>query len=177
MSLQITLTFMKPEIAIIVAMDDKRGIGKDGTLPWPRMPEDMLRFRELTVGHPVIMGRKTYESIPPKFRPLPDRPNIVITRELGKSIPKCHTAHSLGEAIQLAEMLSTDRICIIGGGEVYKEALPLADVLYLTKIEGDFNADTFFPEYGDSFPIKNGMKTSSYKGINYTFENLIKDSD
>nr|AIA17104.1 Dihydrofolate reductase [uncultured bacterium] len=163
-----------PEIAIIVAMDQKRGIGNDGKLPWPRIPEDMARFKELTVGHPVIMGRKTYESLPPKYRPLPDRPNIVLTRELGLSIPRCYTSHSISEALQLGELLDSKRICVIGGGEIYKKALPLADVLYLTNIDADFEADTFFPEFSDQFSIELKSRASHHNGLQYSFEDLAR---
>ncbi len=168
----------KPEIAIIVAMDDKRGIGKDGNLPWPKIPQDMARFRALTVGHPVIMGRKTFESLPLEYRPLPNRTNIVITRELGRSFPKAHSEHSLADAIPFAQMFDSERICIIGGGEIYQAALPLADKLYLTHVHGDFNADTFFPEgYEEQFPVQQNTKKSSHEGLSYTFLDLVKRED
>jgi dihydrofolate reductase len=162
------------EIAIVVAMDSKGGIGKEGKLPWPRLPKDMARFKDLTTPHPVLMGRKTYDSLPPNFQPLPQRPNIVITRELGRNFPRAHTSHSLGEALQLAQMLDSTRICIIGGSEIYGQALSLADVLYLTRIEGDFDADTFFPEFEYQFPNVLRSESLTHNGINYTFEDRFR---
>lgn len=167
---------MKPEIIIVVAMDEKRGIGKDGKLPWPRIPEDIQRFKDETLGNPVIMGRKTYESIPQKFRPLPDRQNIVITRNIDLELPGCNIAHSLAEAIDIATSSNPRRISIIGGGEVYRSALAIADTLYLTQIEGDFDADTFFPEYKNQFPYLLKERRSEYQGLNYSFVDLTRNN-
>ncbi len=141
------------KISIIAAMDSKRGIGKDNKLPWS-IKEDMERFRSLTRGHPVIMGRKTFESIIGyRGKPLPDRINIVITHSV--SLARSHLAsvvitHSLLEAIEIAQKSpGADEIFIIGGGQIYKEALDkdYVNKLYLTIVEGDFGADTFFPDY------------------------------
>jgi dihydrofolate reductase len=164
-----------PEIAIVVAMDQKKGIGKNGQLPWPRIPEDMQRFKEETGTHPVIMGRKTYESLPLKYRPLPGRQNIVITRNPEVKYDGVLMAHSLEEAIRIAKPLDEHRICIVGGGEIYKEALSLTDILLLTKIEGDFDADTFFPEYLEQF-TQTKLVTSEFNGLKYSFQDLVRDS-
>lgn len=163
------------EIVAVVAMDEKRGIGKDGDIPWRgKIPEDRDRFIDLTMGHPVIMGRKTYDSIRPKYRPLAGRENIVVTRREDAEFPGCLVAHSLEEAVEMALAKDSERACIIGGGEIYQAALPLVKVLYLTHVEGDFNCDTFFPEYQDQFLYQRSVLKSSYQGINYTFEDLAK---
>jgi len=131
------------KISLIVALDDKNGIGKDGGMPW-NIPSDLKRFKKITEGHPVIMGRKTFESI---GKPLPKRTNIIITRNNFKQ-KDLIIKHSLKEAIEEAKKASgSDEVFIVGGGQVFKEAIVLADKIYLTKIEGDYNADTFFPNY------------------------------
>lgn len=130
-------------VSLIVALDDKNGIGKDGKMPWD-VPSDLKRFKELTLNHPVIMGRKTFESIP---RPLPGRTNIVITRNHFEQKDTI-TTNSLENAIEQAKKSpGFDEVFIIGGGQIFKEAINIADKIYLTKIEGDFGADTFFPDY------------------------------
>jgi dihydrofolate reductase len=131
-------------ISIISAIaEGNRAIGKDNALLW-HIPEDMKRFRELTTGHAVIMGQKTYESI---GRPLPNRTNIVLSKDASLVIPGCTVCHSLEEALSEAEKASPEESFVIGGGMVYLAALPLADRLYLTVVKGVFEGDTFFPEY------------------------------
>lgn len=127
-------------LSIIAGIGDNRELGKNNTLLW-HIPEDMKRFKTLTTGHTVIMGRKTYESI---GKPLPNRTNIVITSEKEFLAPGCIITHSLDEAIQKSHDTET---FIIGGASVYAQALPIADKLYLTKVKGTFDADTFFPDY------------------------------
>lgn len=126
-------------LSIIAAVSKNWVIGKDGKLPW-RLPEDLKRFKELTTGHPIIMGRKTYESI---GRPLPYRRNIVITRDMNYEAPECLVVHSVEEALDAANPVN--EVFCIGGEEIYKEFLPLADKIYLTKINKDFDGDAFFP--------------------------------
>lgn len=131
-------------VAFIVAMDENRLIGRDGGLPW-RLPDDMRWFRRHTLGKPCIMGRKTYESLPERFRPLPDRPNIVVTRERDYAAPGATVVHSLDEA--LAAAAGAPEIMIVGGGEVFRELLPRADRLYLTLVEASEKGDVYFPAY------------------------------
>lgn len=131
-------------ISFIVAMDENRLIGRDGQLPW-RLPDDMRWFREHTVGKPCIMGRKTYESLPDRFRPLPDRPNIVVTRNMAYAAPGATVVHSLAEALAIAG--DAPEIIIVGGGEIFAELLPQADRLYLTLVETAGEGDVYFPEY------------------------------
>lgn len=137
------------EISIVVAMDEQRGIGKNGRLPWPRIPEDMRRFRDLTIGHPVIMGRKTWDSLDERYKPLPQRLNIIVTRNDGLVTEGAKIARSLEAAITMAQLVKEREIFIIGGGQIYEGALPLVNKLHLTIVRGDFGADTFFPDYSD----------------------------
>lgn len=135
-------------ISLIVAMDCNGLIGAWGDLPW-RLPADMRRFRALTMGKPVIMGRKTYESIPPQFRPLPGRHNIVLTGNRAYQAEGCTVAHSVADALAAAG--ACDEIMIGGGARLYEQLLPQAGRLYLTIIEAEFEGDTYFPSfnYGD----------------------------
>ena len=131
-------------ISIIVAIGTNRVIGKDNNLPW-RIPDDLKRFKELTSGHPVIMGRKTWESLPEKFRPLPGRTNIVVTRNADYKAEGVMVTDSFSSALSAAERADgANEIFIIGGGEIYKEALTSADRLYLTLVEDETLGDTFF---------------------------------
>lgn len=129
---------MQPHLTIVVATDARHGIGINNTLPW-RLPEDLAHFKRTTLGHPVIMGRKTFDSI---GRPLPNRRNIVITRNAGWHHDGVETAPSVDAAIQL---LGDAPGFIIGGAQIFAEALPHTDRLIVTKINKTFNCDTFFP--------------------------------
>ena len=127
-------------ISIIAAMSRNRVIGDKGGVPW-RLPADVRRFRALTTGHSLIMGRKTFESI---GRPLPERINIVVTRQPDYRAEGCLVAPSLEAALLLAE--PADEVFICGGTEIYQQALPFAGKLYLTFLEQDFSGDAYFPE-------------------------------
>lgn len=130
---------------MIAAIAEKnRAIGKDNTLLWS-IPEDMRRFRTLTTGHAIVMGQRTYESI---GRPLPERTNIVLTQNKTFQAPGCVICYSLEGALSVAREHEQEEVFIIGGGSVYAQFLPYADRLYLTLVEGEYEADTFFPEYG-----------------------------
>ncbi len=132
---------MKKEIAIIVAIAKNYAIGKNNDLLW-HISDDLKRFKKITSGHPVVMGKKTYFSLP--VRPLPNRKNIVITDIPGEIIDGCTMAYSIEDAIEKMDAVKTN--FIIGGGSVYTQFLPRANKLYLTCIYKDFDADTFFPE-------------------------------
>ena len=140
-------------ISLIAALGERtRAIGKNNDLIWKDLKPDMRRFKEKTSGHPVIMGRHTWLSIPERYRPLPDRTNIVITSAERFEPAGAHRASSLEEAIEMARTFpGSDEIFIIGGGRVYADALPLADRLYLTLVESSEEGDTFFPEYAAAF--------------------------
>ena len=154
-------------ISLIAAVAQNRALGKDGQLLW-HLPEDMRYFRETTRGKPVIMGRKTWESLPDVFRPLPGRRTIVISRNPAYDAPGATLAGSLEEAVRLAQ--DDAEVFVIGGAEIYRQALPLAQRLYLTEVARDFDADAFFPEFSASdwteisrSAAKNGA------GLDFTF--------
>jgi dihydrofolate reductase len=130
---------------MIVGMTENRVIGKDNDLPWPKIKEDMKHFRKITTGHPIIMGRKTWDSIPAKYKPLPKRTNIVVTRQKDLVLEGAEVFNSLEGAITYAATLD-EEVFIIGGSSLYKEALPKTRKLYLTIIKGEYEGDTFFPE-------------------------------
>lgn len=132
------------EIILIAAMAHGRVIGKDNRLLW-HLPEDMKHFKSLTQGHPVIMGRKTWESLPEKFRPLPGRKNIVISRNPNFLVAGASVCTSLNLA--LAACQGATQIFVIGGAEIYALALPLADRMELTEIDAAFDGDAFFPTW------------------------------
>ena len=129
------------QLALIAAVSRNRVIGVDGQLPW-HLPADLKRFKELTLGKPIIMGRATYDSI---GRPLPKRLNIVVSSNPNLSAPGCHIAQSLAQAIELAG--EVDEVMVIGGQSLYQEALPLADRLYLTEVDSTVDGDRHFPDY------------------------------
>jgi len=131
----------KPIISIIVATAENRVIGKDNDMPWGKLPIDLKYFKKITNGHPIIMGRKTFESI---GKPLPGRMNIIISRNKDLIIDGCLTATSIQDAIKLAK---SEEVFIIGGGEIYKQAIDLIDKFYLTLIDYKFEGDTLFPDY------------------------------
>jgi dihydrofolate reductase len=128
-------------IAIVVAVAENNVIGKDNQLIW-HLPADLRFFKNLTMGHPILMGRKTYESI---GKPLPGRTTVIITRQQDFEAPGCIVTNSVDEAIAEARKLDQD-IYIIGGAEIYKQALAKVDTIYLTRVNHTFDGDTFFPE-------------------------------
>jgi len=135
------------KISIIAAMGGNRAIGFQGKIPW-HLPADFKHFKELTMGHPIIEGSKTFESI---GKALPGRTNIVIARGMDYKAQGCLIAHSFEEALALAtQSEGADEAFVCGGGQIYKLVLPKADVLYLTKVKGEFEGDTFFPEFNEN---------------------------
>ncbi|WP_102263314.1 dihydrofolate reductase [Mesobacillus jeotgali] len=130
-------------ISLIWAMDENRVIGYHNQLPW-RLPEDLKFFKRVTMGHPIAMGRKTYESI---GKPLPGRENIVITRDEDYGPEGCTVIHSIEEMLAYAAENKSEEIFVIGGAEIFKEVLHHADKLYLTMIHHQFEGDTFFPVF------------------------------
>jgi dihydrofolate reductase len=135
------------ELVLIAAMAPGRVIGKDGGLPW-HVPEDMAHFRNATRGHPVIMGRKTWDSLPARFRPLPGRRNLVVTRQPAWQAAGAEAMPSLEAA--LAATAAALRVFVIGGAELYAATLPLADTLLLTEIDADYAGDAWFPAFADT---------------------------
>lgn len=131
-------------ISIVVAMDENGLIGANHALPW-RLPDDMKWFKQVTMGKPVLMGRKTYESIPIKFRPLSGRHNIILTRDTAYMAPGCTIVHTITDGLQKAG--AVEEIIIGGGAELYTQTLPLANRIYLTRIHHTFPGDTYFPSF------------------------------
>lgn len=148
--------------SLIVAMDRDRGIGKDGTLPW-RIKEDMAHFKETTMGNGnnvVIMGRKTWDSIPEKYRPLPDRTNVVISRQKGLDVPEeVLCVDSLETALNFYDNDQVEGIFVIGGSQIYAEAVKhsLCKYLIVTHINASHDCDVFFPEFEESFTSRYGI--------------------
>lgn len=128
------------QISIVVAISENNAIGKDNQLLW-HLPADLKHFKEITSGSTIIMGRKTYDSI---GRPLPNRRNIVITRSLDLQIPNVEVVHTLESALSLCD--DEKEVFIIGGAEIYKNALPTANKIHLTTVHQNYDADVFFPE-------------------------------
>lgn len=133
-------------ISLIAAVSKNRVIGKENDLPW-HLPDDMKYFMQTTKAHHVIMGRRNYDSIPEKFRPLPNRTNIVVTRQTYFTAPGCLVVHSLEEALETARKNSETEVFIIGGSEIYSQGFRYADTLYLTEIQASIEGDTFFPAF------------------------------
>jgi dihydrofolate reductase len=133
-----------PEVVLIAAVARNGVIGDQNRLLW-HLPEDMAFFRQATTGHAVIMGRKTWESLPERFRPLPGRRNIVLTRGSSFLAPGAEIAHSIDDALR--RLPGESRVFVIGGAQVYAQALPLADELLLTQIDRDFAGDVSFPHW------------------------------
>lgn len=138
----------RPTLALIAALDRRRAIGRDGALLWQER-EDQQHFRAATIGCPVLMGRKTWASLPPRFRPLPGRRNIVLTRDAAWRADGAEVAASLDAALALCA--DAAKVFVIGGGELYALALPRADELVLTEIDTEFeHPDTYFPAFDGS---------------------------
>jgi len=130
-------------ISLIAAMDEEQGIGVEGRLPW-HLPADLKRFKSLTMGHHLIMVRKTFESI---GRPLPGRTTIIVTRDQSFQPEGCLVAHSLESALEFARLDLEDEVFVIGGAEIFVQAIELADRIYLTQVHTSLPADVYFPEY------------------------------
>jgi len=136
------------EKIIVAAMDENRVIGKDGDMPW-HYPEDLKHFRKLTTGYPVVMGRKTYFSLPKDYRPLSKRKNIVLTRSDVDVPDEVSVANSFEEAWHVAEKTGKDKVFVIGGASIYEQSLEIADKMIITEIHGEHDGDTYFPEWDE----------------------------
>jgi dihydrofolate reductase len=136
-------------ISLIAAVSENLVIGKDNDLVW-KLPDDMKYFMETTKNHHVIMGRKNYESIPHKFRPLPNRVNIIVTKQKDYKAENSIITDNIEHAIGYAQNANQDEVFIIGGGQIYAQSMDLADKLYITEVKGTFDGDTFFPEIDKS---------------------------
>ncbi|HQW19559.1 MAG TPA: dihydrofolate reductase [Rhodocyclaceae bacterium] len=160
------LNAKSPRLVLIAALAKDRVIGIDNQMPW-QLPEDLKRFKALTLGHPIIMGRKTWESL---GRPLPGRSNIVVSRNPGYAAPGASVVHSLKEAIALAAGSGAENVFVIGGAEIYRQALPLAWRLELTEIAADFPGDAYFPEFDTRAWLEiSRERHHSTNGFDYAF--------
>jgi dihydrofolate reductase len=141
-------------------------IGRDNALPW-HLPEDMAHFKRTTLGQPVIMGRKTWDSLPQKFRPLPGRTNIVVTRQRDWHAEGARIAHSITQALELCP--PDAQAWVIGGAEVYAQAMPLANTAVVTEIDADFEGDAFAPAFDNSWHEMDRVSGVSVNGLPYHF--------
>ena len=162
----------KPKISIVVAMaKNTRAIGKDADLLW-WISDDLKRFKMLTTGHPIIMGRKTFQSI---GKALPNRTNIIITRDVHFKAENCIVVHSIENALSEAQKVEKEEIFIIGGGEIYTQALPFTDKLYLTLVDSNALGNIFFPEYPQfTKEIFREERKDEKTGLSYAWVDLEK---
>ncbi|WP_025157596.1 dihydrofolate reductase [Leifsonia aquatica] len=158
-------------LALIWAEAHDRVIGADGGIPW-HLPEDMRHFRELTSGSPVVMGRRTWDSLPERFRPLPGRTNIVVTRQAAWSAPGAEVAHDVEEALALAAGAET--VWVMGGAQLYAAALPLADRVEVTEVDLDVPGDTRAPALGEGWRTARGEWQESSSGLRYRFATSLR---
>lgn len=156
------------KVSMIAAVAKNGVIGKDNDLAW-HLPDDMKFFKSQTKGHVVIMGRKNWDSLPPQWRPLPHRTNIVITRNPQIEAKGANVVTHLQAALHLAESLSEEEAYIIGGGEIYKLGFPYASKLYITEIDGTPQGDTFFPEW-DKTKWRETSRTHHPKDDSHAFD-------
>ena len=163
---------MTPTIGLIWAQTQEGVIGRDGGMPW-HVPEDMKHFAATTTGHPVVMGRRTWDSIPEKYRPFTGRTNIVVTRQPGWEAPGTVVVHSLDEALETAAAAEGgDVVWVIGGGEIFADAMPLADLAMVTILDSDADGDTFAPPLGPQWRLEavtpdDGGWLTSVSGVRY----------
>ncbi len=154
------------KVHLIFARAANGVIGRDNALPW-HLPEDMAHFRRLTQGCPVIMGRKTWDSLPSKFRPLPGRTNIVVTRQPDWAADGARRAASVADA--LAQCPADANVWVIGGAQIYAQALPLADAAAVTEIHADFAGDAFAPQFGPAWRETARESHTSVNGLAFSF--------
>jgi dihydrofolate reductase len=157
------------KIGLILARASNGAVGKDGVMPW-HLPEDLAHFKRVTMGSPVVMGRKTWDSLPPRFRPLPGRVNIVITRQGDWQAAGAIRAGSLEEA--LGACAGQPQVWVIGGPQIWAQALRLADTAEVTEIEADFEGDAFAPEFGTAWKEVARERHRSATGLHFSFVTL-----
>ena len=161
------MTKHRPSLALIAAVARNRAIGRGGELLWHES-EDQKHFRRVTMGCPVIMGRKTWDSLPARFRPLPGRRNVVVSRNAGLAVAGAELAPDLATALD--RVADAPRAFVIGGAQLYAQALPQADTLVLTEIDADLDGDAFFPDWDRSlFECTSRVEAVSAAGVPYRF--------
>ena len=162
------VALMKKIIAI-AAMDESRVIGFEGTIPW-HIPEDMRYFRDLTMGHAVLMGRKTYESLPARQRPLSGRTNLVVSRNpgsLSRIPPEVRVFSSIEDVVEWFRGGTGELLWVIGGEQIYRHALAVCDEIFLTVVQGSHEGDAFFPEFEKDFKIEGIEKKQGFEFRRY----------
>lgn len=168
--------------SLVVATDENLGIGLKGDLPW-KIKSDLKYFRDLTSltkdkskKNAVIMGRTTWESIPEKFRPLPNRLNIILSRNQTMSVNGAELANSIDQALEISKRNSAENCFVIGGGKVYQEAIhsPFCQSIYITEIKGNFSCDTFFPNFKNHFKLLTSTEDQHENNIIFRFSHYIK---
>ena len=171
------------DFACVVAADEQDGIGKENDLPWPRLKADLKHFRDVTTAAPagrhnaVIMGRRTWDSVPPRYRPLPDRLNVVITRGRLDVPEGVLVARSLDDALgQAAAHDGIAALFVIGGGEIYRQSFahPRCATVYLTRLASTFACDTFIPDVRDGFVLAETLSTHHDGGLDYRIERWVR---
>lgn len=168
----------KPIISIICALSDSRVIGNKNKIPW-HIKDDLIRFKQKTVGHTVIMGRTTFESVMGYYqrsgRPVPNRKHIIVTRDANfKTIyPECYVVSSIDEALEKAKEVEPEEVFISGGASIFKQTIGKADRLYLTLVHGAYEGDTYFPDYS-SFTNVLAKEDRVAGDIHYTFLDLTR---
>jgi dihydrofolate reductase len=159
------------ELHLIYARARNGVIGRDNTLPW-HLPEDLAHFKRLTLGCPVIMGRKTWDSLPPKFRPLPGRSNIVITRQTDWQSLGAIPAHGLDAALSLCAQ--AEHVWVIGGAQIYAQAMPLAATVEVTEIDADFDGDAYAPDLDVQWREHQRESHTAANGLPYSFARYVR---
>ena len=154
------------QLHIIFAKARNGVIGKDNALPW-HLPEDMAHFKRTTMGCPVIMGRKTWDSLPARFRPLPGRANVVVTHQEAWNEMGAQPSSSLQEALSFCEQFAD--VWVIGGAQIYAQALAYADTAVVTEIDADFDGDAFAPQFGAQWEEINRETHTSVNGLGFSF--------
>ncbi len=164
-----------PNIHLIWAEAHRKVIGHKGVMPW-HLPEDLAHFKRTTHGHPVIMGRKTWDSLPPRFKPLPERTNIVVTRQANwlknSTAPQLQAYTSLEAA--LASQSDQPEVWIMGGAQIYAQALPLADRVVMTQIDAEFAGDAFAPELSSDWMQVSRDAHRAANGLNFAFVTYVR---
>ena len=167
------------QINLIWAQANNRIIGNKGRMPW-HLPEDLAHFKRTTLGCPVIMGRKTWDSLPPQFRPLPGRTNVVITRQTDWRADGAIPANHMLEALSICEHMSMildpspEQVWVIGGGQIYAEALPFAKRVVVTEIDAHFEGDTLAPQLGAEWQESAREDHTSKTGLGYSFVTYLR---
>ena len=154
------------QVNMIFARSSNGVIGNNNAMPW-HLPEDLAHFKKLTLGHPVIMGRKTWDSLPPRFRPLPGRTNVVVTRQTDWQATGAQPAGNLNDALALCD--ASAEVWIIGGAQIYAQAEPLASRIEVTHIDKDFSGDAFAPTLGSRWRLTQTEVHTSASGLNFSF--------